>query len=163
MVEELWVGDKRWTNSASGTLSFRGIHWWPLPNINLSKDIPEVIADAFKEAVMALEANCPRASAVMSRRTLEAIAVDKGETNGALADRLAKLGSKGILVKERKYLNMPSISENAPTLHNTICRFPKPCVVGSSPIGRAIKAQAPPAIWGPFVFVGSPVQRAWRT
>src|SRR5690606_10501977 len=40
---------------------------------------------------------CPRASAVMARRTLEAIAVDNGETSGTLAQKLTKMSEKGIL------------------------------------------------------------------
>jgi len=33
----------------------------------------------------------------MARRTLEAITVDKGETQGVLADRLKNLAAKGVL------------------------------------------------------------------
>jgi len=33
----------------------------------------------------------------MARRTLEAIAVDKGETTGVLAERLKKLAARGVL------------------------------------------------------------------
>ena len=33
----------------------------------------------------------------MARRTLEAIAVDKGETTGTLAERLRSMSSKGLL------------------------------------------------------------------
>ncbi|MBS4539205.1 DUF4145 domain-containing protein [Clostridium sp. D2Q-11] len=69
----------------------------PLPEFNLSSDIPKEIANAFSEATTALLANCPRASAVMARRILEAIAVDKGETSGSLAQRLANLSSTVII------------------------------------------------------------------
>lgn len=80
-----------------GVISFRGFHWWPLPNTQLSSDIPADIASAFAEAVTALAANCPRAAAVMARRTLEAIMADKGETQGVLTDRLKNLAAKGVL------------------------------------------------------------------
>lgn len=76
---------------------YRGIHWWPLPEAHLSQDIPEEIASAFAEATSTLYAQCPRATVVMARRTLEAITADKGETKGTLADRLKALASKGIL------------------------------------------------------------------
>ena len=76
---------------------FRGIHWWPLPEAHLSKDIPEEIASAFAEATSTLYAQCPRAAVVMARRTLEAVTTDKGETQGVLADRLKALATKGIL------------------------------------------------------------------
>jgi len=98
VVEEQWVGEKpKKEQKGGGVISFRGIHWWPLPEAKLSSDIPSDIAGAFAEAVTALAANCPRASAVMARRTLEAITVDKGETKGTLADRLNALGAKGVL------------------------------------------------------------------
>jgi hypothetical protein len=98
VVEEEWVGDypKR-EKATGGCINHRGIHWWPLPETNLSTDIPTDISEVFGEAATSLAANCPRASAVMSRRTLEAISVDKGELKGRLADRLANLSSKSIL------------------------------------------------------------------
>lgn len=79
---------------------YRGIHWWPLPEAYLSQDVPEEIASAFAEATSTLYAQCPRATVVMARRTLEAVTVDKGETNGVLADRLKALVTKGILQPE---------------------------------------------------------------
>ncbi|MGI9056996.1 MAG: DUF4145 domain-containing protein [Ktedonobacteraceae bacterium] len=99
VVEEEWVGDHpaREKEKGGGTISYLGIHWWPLPNTQLPKDIPAEIAEAFAEASKALHADCPRASAVMSRRTLEAITVEKGETSGSLAERLRKLETKGVL------------------------------------------------------------------
>jgi len=99
VIEEEWVGDSPAKQQKhGGTVTWRGIHWWPLPESNLSTDIPKNIADVFCEASMSLFANCPRASAVMSRRTLEAITVDKGETAGTLADRLLNLTKRGILL-----------------------------------------------------------------
>ena len=98
VVEEQWIGDKpRLEHKSGGHISFRGIHWWPLPEAMISNDVPSDIASAFSEAVTALMASCPRASAVMARRTLEAITVDKGEATGTLADRLKVLGAKGVL------------------------------------------------------------------
>ena len=79
---------------------YRGIHWWPLPEANLSPDIPEEIASAFAEAASTLYARCPRATVVMARRTLEAVTADKGETQGSLAACLSALAVKGILQPE---------------------------------------------------------------
>ena len=59
--------------------------------------MPPQIGSAFSEAFTALEAGCPRASAAMARRTLEAIAVDKGETQGTLDQRLRNLAATGVL------------------------------------------------------------------
>jgi hypothetical protein len=98
VVEEEYIGDlPKKHQKAGGIMSFRGIHWWPLPENNLSPDIPDDIANVFSEAATALMANCPRASAVMSRRTLEAITVERGEAKGSLAERLKYLSEKGIL------------------------------------------------------------------
>ncbi len=98
VIEEEYIGETpsrlKWTG---GSITFRGIHWWPLPDSNLSKDIPECIRDAFSEASTTLLANCPRASTVMLRRTLEAITENLGETKGHLVDRLKALSDKGIL------------------------------------------------------------------
>ena len=103
VVEEQHTGDHSWRDGdqgrfAGGVITWRGIHWWPAPEARVSSDVPIEIADAFSEAVRAMHAKCPRAAVVMARRTLEAITVDKGETKGRLADRLRKLGSKGILI-----------------------------------------------------------------
>jgi len=98
VVEEQWIGDEpKARNKSGGVISYRGIHWWPIPEARLSPDIPDEISGAFFEAVTTLMAKCPRASAVMTRRTLEAITVDKGETKGTLADRLDTMGANGIL------------------------------------------------------------------
>jgi hypothetical protein len=98
VVEEQWIGNApRSKMTGGGVITFRGIHWWPLPESRMAPDVPGEIASAFAEAGTALSANCPRASVVMARRTLEAITVDKGETIGTLAERLEVLGTKGIL------------------------------------------------------------------
>jgi len=98
VIEEEWVGDyPKKQAKQGGTVSYRGIHWWPIPEANLSSDIPNDIAGVIAEAAGAIYANCPRASAVMSRRALEAICVDKEETKGDLKSRLETLKDKGIL------------------------------------------------------------------
>ena len=102
VVEEKHTGDHSWRDGergryAGGVITWRGIHWWPAPEARVSSDVPIAIADAFREAVRAGHAKCPRAAVVMARRTLEAITVDKGETKGQLADRLTNLASKGVL------------------------------------------------------------------
>jgi hypothetical protein len=99
VLEEVWVGETRKLGSyqPSGAISWRGFHWWPLPDHQSHEAIPPEIAEAFNEALRALTANCPRASAVMLRRTLEAIVSDKGYTTGTLADRFKKMADAGIL------------------------------------------------------------------
>lgn len=85
VVEEQWIGDKPAREGGnSGSVTYRGMHWWPLPEANPSSDIPSDIADALAEASTCFGAHCYRASVVMSRRTLEAITSDHGETSGRL-------------------------------------------------------------------------------
>ena len=100
VIEEVWIGDhpKRNGLKQGGKINFHGINWWPLTEANLSKDIPKNISKVFNEATICLSANCPRASVVMARRTLEAIAFDKGETSKkVLFKKLNALTDKGIL------------------------------------------------------------------
>jgi len=102
VVEEQCVAGHSWREPKTGrrgggAITWRGIHWWPTADAQVSSDVPVQIAEVFQEAVRAVHAKCPRASAVMARRTLEAITVDKGETGGVLADRLKNLAAKGVL------------------------------------------------------------------
>lgn len=98
VVEEQWVGGHPVRERmVGGPISWRGIHWWPLPQARKSPDVPSEIADALAEAATALAAGCYRASAVMARRTLEAVTVDQGQTSGTLAARLTALSSSGVL------------------------------------------------------------------
>jgi hypothetical protein len=97
VIEEEWIGDTpRSKGVSSGAVTLRGFNWWPLPDSNMSADIPPDIADAFSEAATVLSANCPRSAVVMLRRTLEAITVDRGESTGSLAQRLKNLSDKGV-------------------------------------------------------------------
>jgi hypothetical protein len=98
VLEEQWVGEYRSIERCGGgVVSWRGFHWWPLPNHQSHEAIPDHIKEAYNEAVASLAANCPRASAVMARRTLEAIATDKGQGAGTLAQRLEKMSAAGML------------------------------------------------------------------
>ena len=101
VVEEQRVDDRSWRKEEEfhgGTITWRGIHWWPAAGARFSPDVPIQIAEVFQEAVRSQQAVCPRAAAVMARRTLEALTVDKGETKGLLAERLNNLASKGVLL-----------------------------------------------------------------
>ena len=103
VVEEQRIAERPWrepdAGKGGGTITWRGIHWWPAGDAHVSSDVPGQIAEVYQEAVRALHADCPRATAVMARRTLEAIAVNKGQTAGTLAERLANLASKGVLLQ----------------------------------------------------------------
>lgn len=98
VLEEMLVGGNRKAEQkGGGTISWRGFHWWPLPGMVSHAAVPSDISDALSEAVTTLAANCPRAAAVMARRTLEAIAVDRGESTGTLAQRLTNMASRNLL------------------------------------------------------------------
>lgn len=105
VIEEEWIGDhpSRLGYEKGGEVSFRGVSWWPLPQSNPSKDIPNEITDIFSEAVTTYYAKAPRATVVMLRRTVEAFTVHFGEDKGNLAHRLQVLKDKNIL--------QPSLSE----------------------------------------------------
>jgi hypothetical protein len=99
VLEELWVGEQRWSAaSRGGPLAWRGFFWWPLPASKLTTDAPDSIKDSFAEAGRCLAAGCPRASAVMARRTLEAICADQGVSERTLSDSLAVLSKSGKLI-----------------------------------------------------------------
>lgn len=81
VVEEEWIGDHpaREGIRAGGTITWRGLHWWPAPHSgDLDPVIPEGIRDAYSEGARALGVRAPRAAVVMFRRTLEALVADRG-------------------------------------------------------------------------------------
>ncbi len=100
VIEQEFVDDTPSNkNHSGGYINYRGLFWWPFQGMELSSDVSEVIQKILQEAKITFSAQCYRASAVMSRRTLEAITVDKGESDGVLAKRIQNLISKGILDK----------------------------------------------------------------
>ena len=99
VIEEEWIDEQpsRLGFGKGGAISYRGVHWWPLPQTKLSNDIPKDIVDIFVEAMTTYYAKAPRATVVMLRRTIEAIAVHFGQEKGSLAQRLQKLTEESIL------------------------------------------------------------------
>jgi len=100
VIEQEYIGDTPSNQKYSGGyVNYRGLFWWPFQGMTLSSEIPEAIQNILREAKISFSAQCYRASAVMSRRTLEAITVYKGENDGVLANRIKNLVTKGILDK----------------------------------------------------------------
>lgn len=69
VVEEQCVAGRSWREpktgkSGGGVITWRGIHWWPAADAQVSADVPVQIAEVFQEAVRAVHAECPRAAAV---------------------------------------------------------------------------------------------------
>jgi Domain of unknown function (DUF4145) len=100
VLEEQFINDKpRREGMTGGTINWRGFFWWPFFSLKMNEVIPIEIQEILKEAKITYSTECYRSSAVMSRRTLEAIATDKGENKGVLAKRIQNLIDKGILDK----------------------------------------------------------------
>lgn len=100
VIEEEFVGEKPSRGEArSGQTSWKGFFWWPFLNIGLSEDIPQSVQKILQEAKVTFATQCYRSSAVMARRALEDIMVDKGELTGTLAHRIKNLVSAGIIDK----------------------------------------------------------------
>jgi len=96
-VEEQYYEESSDSKFGGKIIRHRGIYWWPLPSVEKSEEIPESIVEAFSEAERALAANCPRAAAVMARRTIEAVTDNLGKTSGTLYKRLEILKNEGTL------------------------------------------------------------------
>lgn len=104
----LWFGSRRCPNTkcyghiffvadATGTLA--KIY----PNIKITFDsekIPDKIKSAFDEALTCHSNNCFVASAIMIRKTLEEICLDKGASGDNLYKRIENLKSTIVLPKE---------------------------------------------------------------
>jgi hypothetical protein len=100
VVEEKWIG--RWAvrerrHDYGGEVHYRGVSHYPFAIRPLDPAVPGDISSAFVEAAVALVAGCPRASAAMARRTLEAIAAAFGVTEGTLFERIDALAGWGVL------------------------------------------------------------------
>lgn len=65
-----------------------------------STDVPPAVTAALEEAIACHASGCFRASAMMVRRTLEALCADRGAVGGDLKARIADLGSKIVLPSE---------------------------------------------------------------
>jgi uncharacterized protein DUF4145 len=87
VIEEEWIGDQpSRAGRRGGTITWRGVHWWPPPgSANLDDAIPEGLRDSYAEAMRALSARAPRAAAVMLRRTVEGIVMESGSTEAQKA------------------------------------------------------------------------------
>lgn len=100
VFEECYIGDTLASQGiTSGSLSWKGFFWWPFTSTKSIDHVPDEITFILNEAKTCYSTNCFRASAVMARKSLEAITHDKGETSGNLASRIKNLANNGILDK----------------------------------------------------------------
>jgi hypothetical protein len=104
VVEEQLVGgiSPRLSSRLSGSITWRGIHWWPSPGAGtLDPDVSGNVASAFDEGMRALSASCPRAAVVMFRGMLAEVVADKGSSAAqqakTLYDQLKAMEREGTL------------------------------------------------------------------
>ncbi len=84
----------------SGSISWRGIHWWPPPGGGmLGPDVPQTISGAYDEGIRCLSANAPNGAAAMFRAAIAYLVDDKGsdEAKGKrnLADKITQMAKDG--------------------------------------------------------------------
>ena len=100
VLEECFIDDQRVSEGMkSGNINWRGFFWWPFTSEKLNDHVPNEITSTLNEAKICYTTKCFRAAAVMARRTLEAIAIDKDATTGSLAARIKVLSDNGTLDK----------------------------------------------------------------
>lgn len=74
---------------------------FPSDTIPFDKEnVPEKVLTAFQESVLCHSNSCFISSAIMIRKTLEEICVDRGATGNNLKDRLKNLGTRILIPKE---------------------------------------------------------------
>ncbi|MDP2387189.1 MAG: DUF4145 domain-containing protein [Bacteroidota bacterium] len=103
----IWFGQRKCPNSnCRGHIFYiqkqdKTLYTYPPEIINFNKDgIPDNVLFAFDEAVKCHSNSCFIASAIMIRKTLEEICVDRGSKGDNLKKRLQDLGAKILIPKE---------------------------------------------------------------
>lgn len=67
---------------------------------SLGPEVPDSIAKGYREAAACFTVGSNTATAIMCRRTIEAICVDKGATKRNLSDKLTELREKGLIAAQ---------------------------------------------------------------
>jgi hypothetical protein len=74
------------------------LHAYPPETVDWdATNLPAQVLDAFQEAILCEANECYRASALMTRRTLELVCADQGAEGSTLVKRLQALGEKAVL------------------------------------------------------------------
>ncbi len=112
VVEEKWVDQQPSREGGrSGTIRWRGIHWWPpLAVAGITNAVPQAIRSCFEEGLRCLGAGAPRGAAVMFGRTLEAIVRDKGSQVAVTAMEKNNLAT-GLKVMADEHAITPDLAE----------------------------------------------------
>ena len=120
VVEEKWIGDHpaREGIGSGGTLSYRGIHWWPPPGAtDLDESVPDALREGYAEALRALSVRAPRAAVVMLRRTVEGVVRDRGSS--AAVEGLQRNLATGLRIMADEQALDPSLAEWAKEIRLT--------------------------------------------
>lgn len=74
---------------------------FPFLRIDFDKaNIPDKVLSALEEAITCHSNGCFVASAIMIRKTLDLLCLDRGATGGTLKERIASLGNKVLIPRE---------------------------------------------------------------
>jgi len=104
VIEEQYVGGRRKRDGGnSGTVEWRGIHWWPTPGMRpANPDVPATVGDAIAEGTRCLAVQAPRAAAVMFRGAVGQIVTERGSANAQnkrdLYSQLKQMADDGDLI-----------------------------------------------------------------
>ena len=98
VVEDEYVGGVRY--GGSGTITWRGIHWWPTPGASsLGTEVPAEVADAYGEGLRCLSAGAPNGAVAMFRTAMTWMVNDKGsaaaQSKGDLKDKVKQMVADG--------------------------------------------------------------------
>ncbi len=103
VIEEEYVGGvRRRDGGNSGLCQWRGIYWWPPPELRQADlDVPQRVSDAIAEGTRCAAVKAPRAAVVMYRAVLAEIVTDRGspvaQAKGSLAAKLKQMATDGDL------------------------------------------------------------------
>jgi len=114
LVDAIYHGRDRWwigvCNSCDGVVLVRenGYEIWPTPVPKPTDErVPEQIRSDLDEAKLCFQVSAYRGAAVMARRTIQQLAIDKGHSSGNLASQISEMANAGILTQDvREWANV---------------------------------------------------------
>jgi hypothetical protein len=101
VIEDQLVGGVLGGNS--GTISWKGFHWWPIPGANtFGSEVPPAVGSAYGEGMRCLSAGAPNGAVAMFRTATYWIVDDKGSVAAkgkySLKDKVKQMVADGDLL-----------------------------------------------------------------
>lgn len=101
VIEDQLVGGQ--LGGRSGTISWRGLYWWPIPGSgSLGEDVPTAVAQAYDEGMRCLSAGAPNGAVAMFRTAMTYIVEDKGspaaKAKGDLKEKVKQMVTDGTVL-----------------------------------------------------------------